>query len=111
MPNQRAKRPSLALKHSHVHRRSQAGAQAMAEASTSRLNRRPEEGKKAGWEKGVATNLLRSELGGSGGRARRAFQLQSTRSIMGATEKRRDGSGRVVAGFEAVSASIRKLRL
>lgn len=25
---------------------------------------------------------------------------------MGATEKRRDGSGRVVAGFEAVSASI-----
>lgn len=83
----------------------------MAEASTSRLNRRPEEGKKTGWEKGVATNLLRSETGGSGGRARREFQFQSARSIMGATEKRRDGSRRVVAGGRAVVASIRRLRV
>ncbi len=70
-----------------------------------------EEGKKVGQEEGVATNLLRAEAGGSGGRARWAFQVQSARSIMGATEKRRDGSGRMVAGGRAVSASIWKLRL
>ena len=70
-----------------------------------------EEGKKVGQEEGVATNLLQVEMQGAGDHANRTFQLQSARSIMGATEKRRDGSGRVVAGFEAVSASIRRLRL
>ena len=68
-------------------------------------------GEKEGLEEVNATNLLRAEAGGSGGCARRAFQLQSARSIMGATEKRRDGSGRVVAGVGAVSASIGRLRL
>lgn len=69
------------------------------------------EGKEAGQGEGVATNLLREEPEGSGAHASWAFQLQSARSIMGATEKRRDGSGRMVAGGRAVSASIWKLRL
>jgi hypothetical protein len=91
---------------SHVHRRSQADAQALAKALTNRLERRVEEGEKEGLEEISATNLLRNEAEGSRGRARRAFQVRSARSIMGATEKRRDGLGRVVAGFKAVSANI-----
>lgn len=91
---------------SHVYRHSQADAQALAKALTNRLERRVEEGEKEGLEEVSATNLLRNEAEGSQGRARRAFQVRSARSIMGATEKRRDGSGGVVAGFEAVSASI-----